>query len=291
MSTGANLPRNAGLGVRNVASSRLFARLAAVLPAVCLLVATFASGDALAGRPCTERRLTATELVRSLELAARTAAALDRSGARAAVVARAGQDLREWGLRYSHLALAYRDDQTADGHGIWRVVHKLNHCGSDRASVFRHGLAEFFGEELHDYEAAIVPFEAASGAVLASRLRDNFVVADLHEPRYNMLAYPWATRYQQSNQWAIETLAHVLEPAATDRGRAQAWLRLRGYQPTTLRIDPLRRLGARVGSANVAFDDHPNARRFTDRIDTVTADSVLDWLMASGLGRERITVR
>ncbi|QTQ36883.1 putative protein UCP028477 [Aromatoleum petrolei] len=256
-----------------------------------LLATPFASGDALAGRPCTERRLTTDEFVRSLELAAHTAEALDRSGARAAVVARAGQDLREWRLRYSHLALAYRDGQTADGRGIWRVVHKLNHCGSDRASVFRHGLAEFFGEELHDYEAAIVPFETVSGAVLANRLRDNFVVADLHEPRYNMLAYPWATRYQQSNQWAIETLAHVLEPAATDRDRAQAWLRLRGYRPTTLRIDPLRRLGARVGSANIAFDDHPNARRFTDRIDTVTADSVLEWLTASGLGRERITVR
>ena len=32
-------------------------------------------------------------------------------------------------------------------------------------------------------------------------------VVRLDEPRYNMLAYPWATQYQQSNQWAIETLA------------------------------------------------------------------------------------
>jgi hypothetical protein len=123
------------------------------------------------------------------------------------------------------------------------------------------------------------------------RLRDNFTVARLHEPRYNMLAYPWSTRYQQSNQWALETLAFVLEPAATDRSRAQAWLRLRGYQPTTLHIDALRRLGARVGSVNIAFDDHPTAQRFSDRIDTVTADSALDWLMRSGLGHERLTVR
>ncbi|WP_407279435.1 DUF2145 domain-containing protein [Aromatoleum evansii] len=83
--------------------------------------------------------------------------------------------------------------------------------------------------------------------MLANRLRDNFVVAALHEPRCNMLAYPWATHYQQSNQWALETVAHVLEAAATGRSRAQAWLRLRGYQPTTPPIDPLRRLGERAG--------------------------------------------
>ena len=40
--------------------------------------------------------------------------------------------------------------------------------------------------------------------------------------------------------------------------------------------------GARVGTANVAFDDHPNEKRFTDRIETVTVDSVFAWLNRSG---------
>ena len=31
-------------------------------------------------------------------------------------------------------------------------------------------------------------------------------------------------------------------------------------------------------AGNVAFDDHPSAQRFADRIETVTADSVLAWL-------------
>lgn len=279
------------MNARNAMRRGVRAAIAHAVAILLVVVGTWLAPPALAGQPCTERKLTANELVRSLELAARTAATLERSGARAAIVARAGQDLREWNLRYSHIAIAYRDAEAAGGRGAWRVVHKLNHCGSDRASLFRHGLAEFFGEDLYDFEAGIVTLEPAAGAVLATRLRDNFTVARLHEPRYNMLAYPWATRYQQSNQWALETLAHVLEPAATDRSRAQAWLRLRGYQPTTLRIDALRRLGARVGSANIAFDDHPTARRFGDRIDTVTADSVFDWLMRSGLGRERLTVR
>ncbi len=38
-------------------------------------------------------------------------------------------------------------------------------------------------------------------------------------------------------------------------------------------------------SANIAFDDHPNDKRFADRIETVTVDSVFDWLQRSGLGQ------
>lgn len=67
----------------------------------------------------------------------------------------------------------------------------------------------------------------------------------LREPRYNLVAHPWATRYQQSNQWLIETLAGAFEPAASDRPRAQAWLRLQGYEPTVLHLGTFTRLGAR----------------------------------------------
>jgi hypothetical protein len=51
-----------------------------------------------------------------------------------------------------------------------------------------------------------------------------------------------------------------------------------------LHISALKRLGARVTAANVAFDDHPNAKRFSDRIETVTVDSVFQWLDRSALG-------
>ncbi len=58
-----------------------------------------------------------------------------------------------------------------------------------------------------------------------------------------------------------------------------------------LRLSPLVRLGARIGSANVAFDDHPDAKRFSDRIETVTADSVLEWLTRSALAQAPVVVR
>jgi hypothetical protein len=64
-----------------------------------------------------------------------------------------------------------------------------------------------------------------------------------------------------------------------------------GYAPTTLTLGPLKRLGARATAANVAFDDHPNEKRFADRIETVTVDSVFAWLQRSGLGTAPVTVR
>ncbi|MGZ5073111.1 MAG: DUF2145 domain-containing protein [Usitatibacter sp.] len=41
----------------------------------------------------------------------------------------------------------------------------------------------------------------------------------------------------------------------------------------------------------MAFDDHPNDKRFSDRIETVTVDSVLAWLPRAGLAGQPIYVR
>jgi len=231
-----------------------------------------------AGRACENKPPRADNVARALALAERTAASLDASGAQVVVLARAGQNLSEYGLRYSHFGFAYRDG------AAWRVVHKLNHCGTAHAALYRQGLAEFFLDDLDRYEAAAVVPAPEVQAHLLPALRDNARVATLNTPAYSMVAYPWAQTYQQSNQWALETLAMVEEPAVRTREQAQAWLKLKGYTPTTLHLSAFKRLGARMTAANIAFDDHPNEKRFTDRIETVTVDSVFAWLNRSGLG-------
>jgi len=50
-----------------------------------------------------------------------------------------------------------------------------------------------------------------------------------------------------------------------------------------LDIPAVTRLGARMTAANIAFDDHPNEKRYAGRIETVTVDSVFEWLERSGL--------
>ncbi|MFO0443226.1 MAG: DUF2145 domain-containing protein, partial [Betaproteobacteria bacterium] len=111
------------------------------LVAGALAAATLA---AQAGRPCEPWLPAVHDVVQGMELARRTAQALDATGAQVVVIARAGQDLSRWRLRYSHLGWALKTPQG------WRIVHKLNHCGSARADLYRQGLAEFFMDDLHD---------------------------------------------------------------------------------------------------------------------------------------------
>jgi hypothetical protein len=260
------------------------APLSAIALAAALAL-TSTTGPARAGQTCEPWRPTVHEITRSLDLASRTAAALDTTGAQVVLIARAGQDLSRWRLRYSHLGWALKTPQG------WRIVHKLNTCGSARGDLYRQGLAEFLMDDLHDPVAAYAVPSAAVQAALAPLLADAWRVQRLHEGRYSMVAYPWAQRYQQSNQWALETLALALEPTADSRERAQAWLRFKGYEPTVLRIAALTRLGARAGSAHISFDDHPNALRYADHIETVTVDSVLAWLERAQLAGRVRTVR
>ena len=256
------------------------ARSTAIAAALAL-----AASAAHAGRSCENKPPRADAIQRSMQLAEHTAQQLDQSGAQVVVLARMGQNLSEYGVRYSHLGLAYRDD------GKWRVVHKLNQCGTAHAAVYRQGLGEFFLDDLYQYEAAVVIPRPEVQAKLLPALKDNARLAQLNTPAYSMVAYPWAQTYQQSNQWAIETLAMTQEPAAQTRERAQAWLLLQGYQPTTLRISPMKRLGGRLTAANIAFDDHPNEKRFTDRIETVTVDSVFAWLNRTGMSGPVLVIR
>lgn len=262
-------------------------------PALLALLLGLANLTAHAGRSCENRPPSAASVQRSMDLAQRTAQWLDASGAQVVVLARAGQNLSRYGLRYSHLGFAYRE-AASSGPGlpsVWRVVHKLNHCGTAHGALYRQGLGEFFLDDLYEYEAAAVVFAPEVQTALYDILRDNRRIAMLHTPAYNMLAYPWAQSYQQSNQWAIETLALSIEAAAITRERAQAWLKLKGYEPTTLQLSAFTRLGARATQAHIAFDDHPNHKRFSDRIETVTVDSVFAWLTRSGLGAAPITIR
>lgn len=260
---------------------------AAVLAASLL----FGAAPAHAGRSCEARAPEAASVVRGMDLAERTARALDASGAEVVVLARAGQDLGKYGLRWSHLGLAYKDTGASGVRGrdggpapaVWRVVHKLNQCGSARADLYRQGLGEFFLDDPFDYRAGFAVLAPAVQMKLHPLLQDDVQVQRLHTADYNMLAYPWAQRYQQSNQWLIETLAMALEPGVNTRERAQAWLQFKGYEPTVLKLGAMTRLGARVTAANVAFDDHPNHKRYADRIEAVTADSVFDWLEHAAL--------
>jgi hypothetical protein len=258
-----------------------------------LLVLGLAGGNpmpAWAGQDCEQAQATVSTLDRGLRMAERTRQSLEaeytRTGAQVMVLARAGQDLSKYGLRYSHLGFVMRTPE-----GFWRVVHKLNTCGTAESSLYRQGLGEFFMDNPRFYEAGWVSLTSQAQSRVYAMLNDPVRAGSFHHRPYSMVSYAWGQRYQQSNQWALETLAAAMEPGVVNRGQAQAWLQFKGYTPSPLTITPLTRLGGRIGMANVAFDDHPNDKRFNDRIETVTVDSVFAWLKRASLGGEITTVR
>lgn len=235
------------------------------------------AGSAEAGRSCESRPLTPEVMAKGLNLAARTSKALDaefqKNGTQVVLLARQGQDLSKYDLKYSHYGWAYKTPA-----GPWRVAHKLNECGTAGGHVYRQGLGEFFLDDMWRYEAVIqVPVPAVQQALL------NFLTAPsvlrLQTEPYSMVSYAWGMKYQQSNQWATETLAAAMDPnAIQNRAQAQAWLQAKGYEPSSLIIRAISRLGGRMTAANIAFDDHPNDKRYASRIETVTVDSVTQWL-------------
>ena len=187
------------------------------------------AGSAEAGRSCENRPLTPEVMAKGLNLAARTSKALDaefqKNGTQVVLLARQGQDLSKYDLKYSHYGWAYKTPA-----GPWRVAHKLNECGTAGGHVYRQGLGEFFLDDMWRYEAVIqVPVPLDPNAI-------------------------------------------------QNRAQAQAWLQAKGYEPSSLIIRAISRLGGRMTAANIAFDDHPNDKRYASRIETVTVDSVTQWL-------------
>lgn len=243
--------------------------------ALLTLVLGAAAGTALAGTPCEGRAPTPAQVRMSLQMADATRTALEGMDDEVVIIARAGQDLTKYGLSYSHMGFAVREHPA----GAWVIVHKLNGCGTATSSLYDEGLVNFFSDSPFRYQAGI--WRLAPGA--QARLKKALVgkkAGDYHEPQYSLVAYPFSTRYQNSNGWALEMLAYAIAPEdeANTRVTAQGWLKANGYRPTQLELGTLTRLGARMTKANVAFDDHPSELRWSGRIQTVTVESVVTWL-------------
>lgn len=256
--------------------------LRSVLAIACAVVAFAAH----AGQACTEKRLSPTGVRAALTLALDVQQALDRADAHVAIVARVGRNLSRYGLRYSHVAFAWRDHPR----GAWTMVEELNACGTARSALFDDGFGDFFLDDMFAYEAAIVvpspDVQRSIGALLAARGGGR-----LHEPHYNLVAYPWTTRYQNSNQWVLETTAAALsDRPLPGRAEAQTWLHAHGFRPGTIHLSALERLGGELTRVNVAFDDHPFDRRMAGAIDVVTAESVLAFIARIDPGASTIAL-
>jgi hypothetical protein len=258
-----------------------------------ILLACLMSDHAFAGSACSDASPMPESIQKAFQAGYKTHQRLEQLQPKVALIGRVGQDLSKYGLRYSHIAFVKKDSES----GQWRLIHELNTCGTNQSALWHEGLANFFLDDLHAYEALLVIPSPAVQAKLLAIVNDESAIKAMHQPLYNMVAYPFSEKYQNSNQWALELLAQALSQQAafvspiTNRKQAQQWLKLTNYEPTTMKLGPMTRLGARMFKANVAFDDHPNERRFADLIDTVTVESMAAYIRKVDAGSSAEVIR
>jgi hypothetical protein len=255
--------------------------------AVVVLVMVAAS-PAQAGRTCQELKPDPVTVQKALQLALHTRDALDASGAQVSLVGRVGRDMSKHGLRYSHMAFALRDHPK----GRWFLTHMLNHCGTAESLLYDEGLGNFFLDDVFEFEAIIVtPTPALQSQLLAISVTR--LPQTLHEKSYSLIAHPYSTRHQNSNQWVLEQIAAAMAAPGevNNRAQSQRWLRARDYAPSEIRIAPFERIGARLFAANVYFGDHSAEEMQAGRYHTVTVESVIQFVKRADAVAHRQTVR
>ena len=254
----------------------VFPACAAPLLIASLLATAPAWADSTA---CRERYPSVASQAAMLDVAWTTAERLDAlPDVDVVVAARGGQDLSRYGLRHSHLAFLLREDD-----GLARDAPAQPLQDRQLAAVPR-GPRQLRRRERRPYRPAhrraVGPLRAALRAMLVP---PSIQPKALHETRYNVVAYPFATDYQNSNQWVLEVLAAAMAqtegaPAIVKREQAQQWLRQQKYQPSVLHIGLGKRVGARLFVANATTTDHPAGERISGNYSVVTVESVFDFL-------------
>ena len=243
-----------------------------------LTLAVALATTAHAGQSCEPADTAPWRMQRGLALSGQLQQALDARPDRVAVIARVGSDVSRYGLAYTHAALVVRGDD-----GAWTVVHKLNVCGSEQGTLYRQGLGNFFLDNPYAYRAKIVWLKPEIAKRLHTAAMDQGRLREVDQPRYSLLAYPFATQYQNSNGWLIEFIAaNAVPPQLYTRSAAQRRLRDTHYDPDTIPVGTAERLGASFTRANVSFLDHPLRHRLAGEYETVTVESLVRWLDRQG---------
>lgn len=245
-----------------------------------LLALLLATGGVRAGTACTASEPVPAQVAEAAETARRVFDQLEARDAPVALLSRAGTDLSEYGLHYSHVGFAVRDH----ANGRWSVVHLLNRCGTDRSGVFAQGLVNYFLDDLVNQDVRITWLEPALAERLATQLRGDGPLR-LHEPRYSVIAPHDGLRSQNSTAWVIEQLSAARLPAGTapDRRQAKAVQRADGFQPDRLQIAYSKRVLGGLFSANADFGEHTLGTRLSGEYPVVTVRSILRHLDRLGL--------
>lgn len=241
---------------------------AACLAAVLLLAAACAQAASTAGRFCDQMQPpTAQQQSRLLQFAAVARRELEAAGGDVALISRSGIDLSRFHLRYSHAGVSLKASRNAP----WSVRQLYFACDEGRPRLYDQGLAGFVlgtDDPAVGY-LSIVWLPRDEAAALARAAFDNARALGLLASGYSANAYPFSLRYQNCNQWVLETMAAAWGDLPHDerlRERAQAWLAAQGYEPAVIDVGSHAVMFAGQFVPWVHLDDHPLADRYALRL-------------------------
>ena len=239
---------------------------------LCFLVAIM--GHAYAGQKC-ETPVVSSNLLSSKIIKAGDA--LERQaetwGDSLYLIARVGQNLEEYGLRFSHMGILFRD-----AHQRWSVIHKLNTCGTEVSDVVIQDTMNFFADDMYRYDVGMIRLKPELAMAWRSSILDNNY-ADTHVKKYSLVSYPWDATSQNSNEWVLDYLTKIsMGRTNVQMSDIKSTLKRSSFQSSTLEIGALKRLGARITKANVTFEDHPFGQRMSGHIETTTVESIASYL-------------
>ncbi|TQK07389.1 DUF2145 domain-containing protein [Herbaspirillum sp. SJZ107] len=232
----------------------MFARLLLAALALC------ASAGAWAGIPTfcdRSNNINAEDQDRVLQFAAVAKQELERSGARVALISRAGLDLSRFNLLYSHAGIALKEST-----GPWAVRQLYYACDESRPRLFDQGMAGFAlgadAPQRGHISLLFLPDEDST--LLEQAARDKRLALALLAGQYSANAYAFSTRYQNCNQWVAELLASAwggLQGEDGTRAHAQAWLRDQGYRAGPIKVPSHWMMFAGQFVPLVHVGDHP----------------------------------
>ena len=251
-------------------------------------LAIFCAASGFAGQRCDEKLATPQANLHAADAAAITIAALNARQRPIALIARIGQDLSEHGLLYSHAGfVVFGSDRKHPQE--WRVTHLLNECGSDRGTLYREGMLNFYLDSPLSYQSKIIFLKPELEQQLLSALASHNGKA-VFEPRYSVIAKPYSKTRQNSTAWVLELIAAAVGPAPDSRTEASAILRQQRYQADTIQIPYSMRVLGGLTRANAVFTDHSLGTRLSGKYSVSTVHSVFRHLRENNLSESEVTL-
>lgn len=258
------------------------------------LVCVLALGTAQAGtlRYCdTPAKMSAAQQDRLLRVAGILKVELERSGSRAALIARSGLNLRWFDMRYSHAGISLAGNSDAP----WAVRQLYFSCDEQAPRLFDQGLPAFLlGTENPDLGyISLVTLPERAAAPLEPLALDNRAALSLLGATYSANAYPYSLKYQNCNQWVAEMLGLAWGGAAGEsteppRAAAQGWLQAQGYRGAVfaLGVRPVTWLTGLSPWLN--RDDHPEEELAQARFVVSMPESIEAFVRSRVPGAERL---